>query len=60
MSLKRYIKDTKGNKVENRVRSINITERQQAFLNEHKINLSLYVRDCIEKLMRDIEREKGA
>lgn len=60
MNIKRYIKDAKGTKVENRVRSINITERQQAFLNEHKINLSLYVRDCIEKLMRDIEREKGA
>lgn len=60
MNMRRYIKDSKGNKAENRVRSINITEKQQEFLNEHKINLSLYVRDCIEKLMRDIEREKGA
>lgn len=60
MNMRRYIKDSKGNKVNNRVRSINITEEQQEFLNEHKINLSLYVRDCIEKLMREVERDKTA
>jgi len=50
--LVRYIKDAKGDKVENKTRSVNITATQSAFIEEHNLNLSLFVRDSLDSFMK--------
>lgn len=50
--LARYIKDRTGEKVENHTRSVNIEKRHQIFLEEHQVNLSLFVRDAIDSMMK--------
>lgn len=52
MKAARYIKvDLKSEVMV--VRSVNITESQQHFLNKHNINLSALVRDAIKDLIKE-------
>ena len=53
LKLDRYIKNVKGDKVESKTRSVNLEQRHIEFLNQRKLNLSLMVRDLIDKLIKD-------
>lgn len=58
-NLDRYIKTKLGEKVVMRTRSVNLTEDQLNFLNQHDLNLSAIVRDTIEKLMNEMNETKN-
>lgn len=57
--LQRYIKSNTGEKVAMHTTSVNLTETQQKFLKSANINLSLFIRDKIDELIRELST-KGA
>lgn len=56
-TLNRYIKNSKGEKVEQKTTSINIEARHLQFLKSRNLNLSHIVRDYLNELIEQTEKE---
>jgi len=51
----KYIKQISGDKVKTKISTVNITVDQKNFIDNKGINLSLFVRDQLNELMKRFE-----